>query len=51
VKVKDRLVLGAVRGLFEGAYYNIQIGEVRAVYLRARSIQGRRLIEEIWYMV
>jgi len=34
-----------VRGLFEGVYYNTQMGEVRAVYSRARSIQGRGLID------
>jgi len=47
VKVKGRLVFGEVHGLSEGAYYNTQMSEVCAVYLRAQSIQGRELIEEI----
>jgi len=45
------LVLGAVRGLFEGVYYQHSNGEVCAVYSRARSIQGHGLIEEIRYTV
>jgi len=49
VKVKGHLVLGAVCGLFEGAYYHTQMIEVCAVYSRARSIQGQGLIEEIMY--
>jgi len=51
VKVKGRLVLGALRGLFEGAYYNTQMGEVCAVYSRVQSILGRGLIEEIPYII
>jgi len=38
VKVKGRLVLGTLLSLFEGAYYNTQMGEVCAIYSRARSI-------------
>jgi len=34
MKVKGHLVHGVVRGLFEDAYYNTQMGEC------ARSIQG-----------
>jgi len=40
------LVLEALPGLFEGAYYNTSMGEVCVVYSRARFIQGRGLIEE-----
>ena len=38
-----------VRGLFEGAQYNSEAGAKCAVYSRARTKQGRGVIEEIWY--
>jgi len=38
--VKGRLVLGTVRGLFEGAYYNTQMGGVCAIYSRVRINRG-----------
>jgi len=51
VKVKSRLILGALRCLFEGAYYNTrQIGEVCAVYSNAWSIQKHGLIEGMVYL-
>ena len=49
MQVKGRFILEAVRGLFEGAYYNSHMGEVCAVYSRSRTKQGRGLIEEIRY--
>ena len=47
MKVKGRFVLRAVHSLFEGAYYNTQMGEMCAVYSRARTKIGYGLIEEI----
>jgi len=48
MKVKGCLVLGLVCGLLEGAYFNTQMDEVCAVCSRARTKQGRGLIEKIW---
>ena len=39
-----------VRGLFEGAQYNSEAGAKCADYSRARTKQGRGVIEEIRYM-
>ena len=41
---KGSFYLKVVHGLFEGAYYNTQMGEVRGVYSRTRTKQGHRLI-------
>ena len=39
-----------VRGLFEGAQYNSEAGAKCADYSRARTKQGRGVIEEIRYL-
>ena len=39
-----------VHGLFEGALYNSEAGAKCAVYSRARTKQGRRVIKEIRYV-
>ena len=39
-----------VRGLFEGAQYNSEAGAKCADYSRARTKQGRGVIEEIRYV-
>ena len=39
-----------LRGLFEGAQYNSEAGAKCAVYLRARTKQGRGVTKEIRYI-
>ena len=46
IKLSSKESISLLRGQFEGAYYNTQVGELCAVSSKVRTKQGHELINE-----